>query len=372
MKIVILVSLFHPFWLGGTEIATQNIAEKLSKMGNDVCVITSRDKGTARMANEDGYYVFRVTHPKIKFFGPILFWFNCFWAIKKYRPDVVHSQTIQMAVPCFFAKKILKIPYIVNCHGSDVYMPWRLKKIISRSVLKEANAVIALTKDMKKRIESFRINLKNIFIIPNGIESENFKDLSKVDFRNGIKINNSENVLLFVGTLKAVKGVEYLIQAMNVIREKKPNTKLLIAGEGEERARLEGLSKKMGLENYIYFLGRIDNKNIPKLMLSSDIFILPSLSEGLPVTILEALASGLPIVATRLEGVAEIIKDGQNGFLVDIKNPKQIAEKILFLLSDGNAKKNISFNNIKKSEKYSWDSIANKLTEVYRLCQTRR
>jgi glycosyltransferase involved in cell wall biosynthesis len=96
------------------------------------------------------------------------------------------------------------------------------------------------------------------------------------------------------------------------------------------------------------------------------------LSEGLPVTILEELASGLPIVATRLEGVAEIIKDGQNGFLVDIKNPKQIAEKILFLLSDGNAKKNISFNNIKKSEKYSWDSIVNKLTEVYRLCQTRR
>lgn len=372
MKVAILVSLFAPKWLGGVEIATQNIAKDLAQKGNDVCVITSCDKGLPLKSIEDNYSVRRIHYPKIKFFGIIIFWLKCFFVIKKYRPDIVHSQTIQMATPCFLAKKFFNISYIVYCHGSDVYLPWKFKKIISRLVLQNADAVVVLTQDMKKEIESFGFNLKNIFIISNGINIEEFKNFSKTDARRELKIQDTENITLFVGSLKVVKGVEYLIEAMNIVKERNQNVQLLIAGDGEQKERLKKLSEKLDVEDSIKFLGRVESSKIPEYMVASDVFVLPSLSEGLPVVVLEAMASGLPIIATKVRGVPEIVEDGQNGFLVDPKNPEQIAEKILFLMSHNNVRENISVNNKKDSEKYSWDLIVNQLIKVYQSCTIKK
>jgi len=103
-------------------------------------------------------------------------------------------------------------------------------------------------------------------------------------------------------------------------------------------------------------------------MVASDIFVLPSLSESFGIVNIEAMASGLPIIATKVGGIPEIIKDGENGFLVEPKNPEQIAERILYLLSNNNIRRSISFNNKEKAKNYSWDLIVNKLIAVYSLC----
>lgn len=372
MKIAILVSMFLPKRLGGVELATQDIAGNLAKSGNDVHIITSLDKGLSKKNNKDGFIIHRIFYPKIKFLGIIFFWLKCLFLIKKINPEISHSQTIQMGFPCFMAKKLFDIPYIVYCHGSDVYFPWRFKKMISKWVLENADAIIVLTENMKKEINSFGFNLKNIFIIPNGIEPNESKDLSRNDMRKDLKIDEVEKIILFVGTLKNVKGIKYLIKAINIVKEKGLKTKLLLIGDGEQKKELEKLSDKLNLKENVNFIGRVNNKEIYKYMVASDIFVLPSLSEGLPVVILEAMASGLPIIATKVGGVPEILKDKENGFLVDPKNSEQIAEKIIHLISNDNIRESISINNLKEAQKYSLDIVVEKLMGAYFLCKTKK
>jgi glycosyltransferase involved in cell wall biosynthesis len=105
--------------------------------------------------------------------------------------------------------------------------------------------------------------------------------------------------------------------------------------------------------------------NFTELSLRYQIFVLPSLSEGFPVTILEAMACGLPVVATRVGGIPDIIEDGANGYLIDTKNQEQIAEVLLKLLQDEELRKGISDKNRETAEKYRWDTVAATLEGIY-------
>lgn len=363
--------MFPPKWLGGVEIATQNIARNLALLGNDVHIITSLDKGLKKESVENGFFLHRIFYFRIKFLGVIYFWLKCLFLLKKIKPQVAHSQTIQMALPCFLAKKLFNTPYIVYCHGSDVYLPWKFKKIISKLVLENAEVVVVLTESMKKEIELFGFNIRNISIISNGINLKEFDNLSKIDIRMELKIKENEKVIIFVGSLKVVKGIKYLIEAMNIIRKRGIEVKLLLIGDGEQKKELEILVEKLNLKENVDFIGRIDNKEIPKYMIASDILVLPSLSEGLPVVILEAMASGLPILATKVGGLHEIIENNENGFLVEPKNSEQIVEKILYLFSNDGIKKSIFFNNKEKAKNYSWDLVIEELVKVYELCKSK-
>ena len=363
MKIAILVLLFPPKWLAGTEIATYNIAKYLAKRGHEVHVITTLDEGLPKENMEEGFYVHQIFLRKIRFLGVISFWLKIFWHLKKIKPDIVHVQSVGIGIPAFLSKKILEKPYIVWGRGSDIYLPDKFTKSISKLVLKNADAVIALTGDMKKKMQKFCD--KDISVIPNGIDLERFSNLSKEDIRKKLKIKEDEKVIIFVGTLRPVKGVKYLIKAMKIISPKNANTRLMLVGDGDERGNLEKLVKGLSLEEYVKFVGKVPNEKVPEYMAASDVFVLPSLSEGFPVTVLEAMASGVPIIATNVGGLPEIIKDGENGFLVEPKNPEKIAEKVLLILEDDGLRERISRNNKEKVKGYSWESVIERLEKVY-------
>lgn len=140
----------------------------------------------------------------------------------------------------------------------------------------------------------------------------------------------------------------------------------MLVGGGQERQALQELVKELDLEERVTFVGKVSNGEVPKYMVASDVFVLPSLSEGFPLVTLEAMASGLPIVATKVGGLPEIVKDGDNGFLIEPKNPEQIAEKVLSLLVDEELREKISRNNQEKAKHYSWENIVERLEEVYR------
>ena len=116
----------------------------------------------------------------------------------------------------------------------------------------------------------------------------------------------------------------------------------------------------------IDFLGQIPNEKVPQYMAAADVFVSSSLYEGFPNVVLEAMVAGLPVIASKVGGLPEIIKDGENGFLVEPKNPELITEKVLLLLGDEELRKRISRNNRKKAKGYSWESVVERLEEVYR------
>ena len=372
MKIAIMISLFLPKWIGGTETATYNIAKYLAKNGHEVHIITSLDEGLPNISIENNFFIHRVFWKRTYKTGPIgftlrliyykFFLIRMFLKIKEINPDIVHSQSMWTSIPGYMAKKVLKKPYVLYCRGSDVYLSAMPLKLIEKKMIKNADAVIGLTDDMKRVIQ--KKYDRDVFVIPNGIDVLKFKNNSKH------KSASESRLILYVGRLHPVKGIKYLIQSMTKIIERNPNAKLLIVGEGEDKNKLVQLVRDLNLSDYISFKEHVLNDEIPQIMSSADIFVLPSLSESFGIVLIEAMACGLPIVATNVGGIPSIVKDNINGFLVDTKNSDMISEKVLCLLNNYSLMHGIAETNKKSALKYNWSNTAKSLEDVYNNCYT--
>lgn len=363
MKIAIVTFRFPPQGeTGGIEIASQDMARSFASMGNSVCVITSGIKTDIENIQKN-LSVYRIINPNIKFLSSVIFWFKVFFILKKVNPDIVHCQTIQMGLPCFVYKRVFKKPYIVWCHGFDVYFKWKFKKIISRIVFSFSDAVVAITEHMKKELQ--KTYKKEIFVIPNSVNLEKFKGHEKQELRKRYNILGSEKIVLFVGVVRPVKGVKYLVSAFKIINQKIPESKLYIIGEGSEIENLKNLAIEKNIEDKVIFKGKIDTQKVAEYMILSDIFVLPSLSEGFPLVLLEAMAAGLPIVCTNVRGLPEIVEDNKNGLLIDPKNSDQISEKVLLILGSKELQDKMHINNLEKSKLYSLENIIEKVNNLY-------
>jgi glycosyltransferase involved in cell wall biosynthesis len=361
MKIAMLVNEFPPKKVGGVGISTYNTALFLSKRGHEIHVLTVLEGELPENSIEERFHVHRITWKKVKVLGNLLFSAEIIKKLKEVNPDIVHIQGLWIGIPGYLAKKILHIPYVVTGHGSDIYLQSRLLlNLRSKPVLRSADARIALTDDMRKKIKN--ICKRDAFVVPNGINLE--------VFGNSIKLRNikKEQKILFVGSLVPVKGVRYLIESMKAIKNNYSNVKLVIIGDGTEKHELEKLVIEFGLSDCVSFVGKVSNHKISQYMIESDIFVLPSLSEGFGIVLLEAMASGLPIIASNVGGIPSLIQNGVNGFLVEPGNPEKIAEKILFLFNDRETMIKISEGNKKAVEKYDWEKIAVQLEDIYLKC----
>lgn len=356
MKIAIIINHFPPKWLAGTEIATCYIAEHLAQRGHEVHVITSLDEGLPKKNIEKNFYIHRLPWAKIRFVGIFIFWINIVRTIRKISPDIVHAQSLISGMPALSSNRLLKIPYVVYGRGSDVYLPNWFTRVTINKVLKNASAVIALTEHMKITMQT--MYKRDVVVVPNGISPVR-------DAGRERKKGDPTKRILFVGRLHPIKGTQYLLNAMSRVHKEIPDARLILVGDGEEREVLEGLTESLGLRKCVGFTGKIPHKKVQYFMNQAEVFVLPSLSEGFPVTILEAMACGLPIVATRVGGIPDIIEDKINGYLVDPKDQDQMADVLLKLLQDEELRKNISSNNRIKAEKYTWDKVAVTLEGLY-------
>ena len=320
-------------------------------------MITSHDAGLPELSEENGFFIHRITWPKIRFVGIIIFWMKICLKIRKIKPSILHAQSLLCGIPALTAKKILKIPYVVWGQGSDIYLPRKFTRMTSKPILQNADGVLALTADMKEKMH--KICNRDISVIPNGVDLERFIVSSENERKGNAK------TIIFVGRLHPVKGVQYLIEAMAIVHQEMPDAKLVIVGDGDERSRLEELVEKLNLSDCIQFAGRMPQENIPRLMCQADIFALSSLSEGLPVALLEVMAARLPIVATNVGGIPDIVEEGVNGYLVNAKNPNEIADRILILLRSDEVRNKISINNREKAKLYTWDKIIGMVEKVY-------
>ena len=169
--------------------------------------------------------------------------------------------------------------------------------------------------------------------------------------------------LLYVGRLSYEKGLEHLIKSMHQLGPEM--CRLLICGEGPDRKRLENLVNESGLNDCVDFLGFIPwGKRLSEVYVQSDIFILPSLSEGIPKVLLEAMAKGLPVVATNVGGIPDIISGEENGILVPSGDSQAITDAVRLLISDKSLRERIIANGYKFAQAHTAEKQAKKIAEI--------
>jgi glycosyltransferase involved in cell wall biosynthesis len=200
---------------------------------------------------------------------------------------------------------------------------------------------------------------KKIGVIYNGIDINEF-------FPDQNKKNIDQFTILCVSRVTPRKGIRFLIQAFGVLSKRYDYIKLVIVGDGNERDSLENLVQGMGLKDKVVFTGPVLHEKVFEYYQKSNIFVLPSLNEGMSNTMLEALACGMPLIATDTGGTRELVLNNKNGFIVKMRDSNDLVEKIEKFLLDKSLEEKMSRESRALSEKFSWEVVAKKYTDLYK------
>lgn len=251
---------------------------------------------------------------------------------------ILHAHSSKGALVGRIAAILARTPVVLfTVHNSIFYEEWpQWKKTIfaqvERFLARFTDRIITVSDALKQElIEKESIPATQISTIYNGIEVENFT--AKVDMLNIRRDLNIPELGPVIGTIARLapqKGVSYFLKAASLLKEYQVN--FLVVGDGPLRDALEQEVTELGLQNRVIFTGKRDN--IAEILSIMDIYVLPSVTEGLPLTILEAMAAGKPVVATRVGGVPEAIVEGKTGLVVAPRDPEALAVAIAGMLSE--------------------------------------
>lgn len=292
--------------------------------------------------------------------------------LKKVSADILHTHG---GTAGFYGRLASIISYkgvVVHTYHGIHYLNFdknllgRIYKLIDKFLLRITDCTICVAqKDFEIGLKAGIVKKENSIVIHNGVDVEKFSLTNKnSDFKINLKKENESIIIGSVGRLHHQKGYEYLISGSKAVLEKFPNVKFVLIGDGELRNSLESLAKNKGVYNSYSFVG--NRKEIPELLAQMDIFVLPSLWEGLPLVILEAMAAKKPIVATDVNGIVEIIESGKEGLLVPPKNSTALSSALIRLLEDNELCKVLASNAYEKvAHDFNISKMINKTENLY-------
>jgi len=215
---------------------------------------------------------------------------------------------------------------------------------------------ILVAPNERLKAEALANGAESVQIIPNFVSTaETDKTRDKDVLRRTLGLDKTTNVILFVGRLHPVKNIDFLLKAFSSL-DKSKKCVLVIIGDGPERQRLNDLAYSLGIHDQVRFEGFKPKKTVLEFMRASDVLVLPSLVEGQPRVVLEAWASGLPVVASKVSGIDNLIKDGVDGLLFPLSSVELLSEAITNALDDELAS-NLRLNGKKRVAEYSIEKI---------------
>lgn len=262
--------------------------------------------------------------------------------LRRERPQIVHNYLFHADILGRIAAKVAGVPIVISSLRNE-NIGGRLYEVLLRMTDFCVDGVTAVSENVADvHILKGTTKKTKISVIYNGLElgCSCPKDSSYI--RRDVNIGDDTSLLLTVGNLEAKKGHIFLFEACKVLKEKGYKLRLLVVGSGREKKRLESKIDDLRLENEVVLTGR--RSDVPELLAASDIFILPSLWEGLPNALLEAMEAGLPVVATRVGGVPELVTDDETGLLVDAEDGKALAEAVERIIRDSDLGRRLSQN----------------------------
>jgi len=258
--------------------------------------------------------------------------------IRRERPDIIHSQSWS-GVDTALAKLLMPGVKLVHSeHGrsySDLRRQSLMRRMARRGLYHVADSVFAISSEVREfYCGQTGFSAEQMQIISNGIDTRRIDEADAKGIRAEFGIAPDDFVFGTVARLDLTKDTMMLARAFAAIAlpRQNPKLKLLIVGDGEQRARLEEFVAMLGLNRIVIFAGM--RRDVPRLLRAMDVFALSSVSEGLPLTVLEAMAARLPVVATNVGALPELVEEGRTGFLVPIRHAAAMSDKFEAFLAN--------------------------------------
>ena len=363
MKMKNILHLIETAGPGGAEKMLISLVESLDPENFTSMIGLLREGWLSRSLSGRGYETVILPHRRSIDFGLVR---NLVSISKRRKIDVFHAHEFAMNTYGSMASALTGIPIVTTVHGRNYYGDKFRRRLAYRFVSKQSKMVTVSNDIARILTETIGIRAKNVVTIHNGVCVDRFRkeDSTRNQTRALLGLKDGQPLLGTVGNLYTVKGHIYLIKATAIIRETVPDVKTIIAGRGKLLDQLRAEVAGLGLERNIEFLGF--REDIPQLMQAMDVFVLPSLSEGHPLSILEAMASQKPIVATDVGGLREVVEDGKTGFLVPRGDFESLANKIMIVLENVEFANRMAFEARKKVEKeYNLNIMVKKYVDLY-------
>ena len=377
---VCMATEFYP--TSGTKVV-QDIVQELRRLGVETVVFTSQhdileNKRYGRVLNEEErvYLTPSIFIRQIPYAVCPLAPYDLFKVVAEENVDVLHAHVFPMYMISnlsAFVKMATKIPLILTFHGlhfqgyvSPIYrnVMHAYYESYFKFLCSQADVIIVLGKGSAKNAQRFGADQSKIAIVPNAVDVSSFSPSPPEDGKEKFTVIN-------IGRIEQSKGIFVLLQAARILQKKYPNrVRFLLIGEGPHRKRLEdAIKKEKKLSSSIQLVGYVNN--VEDFLKESDVFVLPSYYEGMPISLLEAMACAKPIVATNVGDVPDVIQNEFNGLLIEPGSPAALANAIDRLLNDLDYAKKLAINGY-ETVKASYDIkiVCRKLKGIYeKVCE---
>jgi glycosyltransferase involved in cell wall biosynthesis len=251
-------------------------------------------------------------------------------AFRRHRIALAHSHEFSMAVYGAWASWWAGVPHVVTMHGGRYYNGRLRRRLAMRAAMAATSQIVAVSDPLAQAIcHDLGIRRARVSVLPNGVRHA---EPEHITLRDELRLSPRDRLIVAVGNLYPVKGHVHAIDAVARLAARHPSLHLAISGRGELESALLARAREHGLERRVHLLGL--RADIPAVLAAADVFVLPSLSEGLPLALLEAMFSGCPIVATDVGQVRVALAGGTAGILVEPRSPAALAAALDLLLSN--------------------------------------
>lgn len=386
---------------GGMNVYVRELAKQLGRDGIRVDVFTrSQDEHIPHVVHDLGYGN-RVIHIPAgpeqpldkkdladylpKFVDEVL----DFTTRQSLTYDLIHSHYWMSGIAAKGLKEVWDIPIVHMFHTLGLMKnriaregesegDYRIKG--EREVLRHADKIIAATQAELAQLQwLYEVKTDNVVIIPPGVDIGRFYPIFKEDAREYIHVDLCPRMVLFVGRIEPLKGIDTLIRSISLMKHSGALTLheiclVVIGGDASiseenmshEMVRLHELRKQYDLEDVVTFLGNRGQDTLPYYYSAADVVVMPSHYESFGMVALEAMACGTPVVASQVGGLAYLIKDGITGFHVKDQDPDELAARLTEIIADDKVHQKMSRNAVEYASQYSWRMIAQQMLGVYR------
>jgi glycosyltransferase involved in cell wall biosynthesis len=352
-----IIQIMPEFGLAGAEIMCENLIYELVEQGEEVVVVSLYDYHSAiteRLEKKNIKVIYLHKKPGLDF-SMIIKLVKLF---KIEKPDVIHTHryVMQYAIPAAIITGIKQRVHTV--HNVAKKENSNLARKVNFLFFKFAHVIpVALSEKIQKTIEEeYRINIKKIPVILNGIDLKKCLPKSSYNLNNPIRI-------LHIGRFSEQKNHEGLVQAFALFVKLHPDSKLILVGDGEKKTHIENLVNEFNLSSKVLFCGI--QSDIYGYLHDADIFILPSLYEGVPMTLIEAMGTGLPIVATAVGGVPDMLNNEKEALLTS-KNVDELCAALNRFVEDQSFRELCGNNALKRSQLFASKYMADQYISIYK------